>query len=131
MVEMGIIQPSNSPWASPPLVVPKADGGWRPCGDYRKLNVAMADDRYPLPHIRTLLLGRHIRCFRFLCLGPGARVPSNPDGARRHKEDSYHHSIRPFRISPNAFRVEEFGLGLSEADEWCSEGHGACLCLLG
>ena len=53
MVEMGIIQPSNSPWASPPLVVPKADGSWRPCGDYRKLNVATADDRYTLPHIHS------------------------------------------------------------------------------
>ena len=53
MVKMGIIRPSNSPWASPLHVVPKADGGWRPCGDYRKLNVATADDRYPLPHVHS------------------------------------------------------------------------------
>ena len=54
MMQMGIIRPSSSPWASPLHVVPKADGGWRPCGDYRKLNVATADDRYPLPHLSLI-----------------------------------------------------------------------------
>ena len=53
MVELGIIRSSSSPWASPLHVVPKADGGLRPCADYRKLNVSTADDRYPLPHIHS------------------------------------------------------------------------------
>ena len=53
MEELGIIRRSNSPWASPLHVVPKADGSLRPCGDFRRLNQATVDDRYPLPHIHS------------------------------------------------------------------------------
>jgi len=53
LLKLKIVRPSCSPWASPLHMVPKADGSWRPCGDYRKVNSLTIPDRYPLPNLQT------------------------------------------------------------------------------
>lgn len=59
MMEMGICEPSKSPWASPLHVVKKKDGTLRVCGDYRRLNAVTQPDRYPLPRIEDFTYQLH------------------------------------------------------------------------
>ena len=54
MEEIGAIRRSNSPWASPVVLVKKKDGSLRFCVDLRKLN-ARIKDAYSLPQIEELL----------------------------------------------------------------------------
>ena len=55
LLERGIIEETNSPWADPILVVPKPNSTRRLCVDYRKLNNLIEPDPIPMPRIDALL----------------------------------------------------------------------------
>ena len=55
MQEQGVVKPSNSPWASPIVLVPKKDGSLRFCVDFRRLNAITRKDVYPLPRVEDIL----------------------------------------------------------------------------
>ena len=46
---------SDSRWVSPLVIVPKKNGKWRVCIDYRELNKATLKDHFPLPFIDQVL----------------------------------------------------------------------------
>ena len=56
LIEIGVIEPSESAWRSPLVVVQKKDGKPRLCTDFRMLNLITFKDKFPMPTARSLFL---------------------------------------------------------------------------
>ena len=80
---MGQIEPSDSMWASPVVLVTKKDGSTRLCVDYRRLNDTTVKDAYPLPHIddSLRLLGRQQWLFTMDLASVYWQVAMSPDAS--------------------------------------------------
>jgi len=55
MLQAKIIEPSNSSWAFPVVLVKKADGSLRFCVDFRKLNAIVKSSAWPMPRVDEIL----------------------------------------------------------------------------
>eukprot|EP00253_Pinus_taeda_P003083 PITA_03083 len=56
---------SDSQWVSPLVIVPKKNGKWRVCIDYRELNKSTLKDHFPLPFIDQVLDTLAVYCNTF------------------------------------------------------------------
>jgi hypothetical protein len=55
LLNSGVIKPSQSPFASPIVMVKKKDNSWRMYVDYRQLNKHTVKDKFPIPVIDELI----------------------------------------------------------------------------
>lgn len=110
--KLGVIEPSNSPWAAPVILVKKKNGEYRMVIDYRKLNAVTKKDAYPLPRIDDLLdtLGK-AKVFSALDMRAGFhQVPMEEDSkeltAFTTKYGTYHYNTLPMGLvnSPATFQ---------------------------
>ena len=104
MLKMGIIQSSNSPYASPIVLIKKKDGGNRFCIDFRKINKITKFDAEPIPNqeqIFTKLSRDHY--FTKLDLSKGYwQIPlqesDKPKTAFLTPNGLYHFNMMPFGL---------------------------------
>ena len=73
MLRADFIEPSDSPWSAPVVMVPKKGGKLRFCVDYRGLNAVTTKDSYPLPRINEWFSSLNLRSgYWQVPLSPGA-----------------------------------------------------------
>ena len=101
MLTGGQIEPSDSPWSSPVVLVTKKDGGTRFCFDYCRLNDVTVKDAYPLPRIDdTLDMLASKQWFSTLDLASGYLQISLSQEARIKTAFATHSGLFQFRVMP-------------------------------
>jgi len=66
MLSTGVIEPSNSPWASPVCLVKKNEGTYRFCVNYRRVNAVSRKDAFQIPDTNDAL--DHLRGAKYFAI---------------------------------------------------------------
>ena len=135
MEKMGVCSKAASPWASPLHMTPKKDGTWRPCGDYKRLNLITEPDHYAMPNISDLTYSISTsRVFSKLVLLKGYfQVPVNPDDGPKTAITNpigtyvFHYSTFGLRNSGATFQLylitDASNIAIGAVLERCNDGH--------
>ena len=101
MLEAQIIEPSQSPWSFPVVVVGKKDGSQRFCVDFRQLNKITRLNSYPLPVIDDILaiLGK-AKYFTSLDLKSGYWQVKMDDNSKEKTAFACHKGLFHFNVMP-------------------------------
>ena len=112
MLDNDFIEPSQSEWSSPCILVPKPDGTFCMCTDYRKVNSVTKTDTFPIPRIDDCIdnIGQAKYAMKFDLLKGFWQIPLT----NRAKEISafvtpdglYQYKVMPFGMknSPATFQ---------------------------
>ncbi|CAF4271774.1 unnamed protein product [Rotaria magnacalcarata] len=101
MLNEGIIEPCNSPYAAPITLQPKKDGSLRFSVDFRELNGVTVRDFYPIPRIdHTLDQLQHAKYFTLMDLCSGLWQIELDPTSQDKAAFRFHAGLFRFRVMP-------------------------------
>ena len=118
MLKTNVIRPSNSDWASAPVLVRKRDGSVRWCVDWRALNAVTVKDQYPLPLVDECvdMLAGNVWFSKLDANSAYWQVRLKPEDCKK----------TAFTTKYGLFEFVRMGFGLCNAPATFARGHEPC-----